>query len=464
MDFSREQRKSFEVLAENLCGQNSKLNIMAESNVLLKTVGTNRFVVYNKLTRETLLVNGDVSDFSAIDLEVIFEHKNEESFDARKILTTIVINITEACNLRCKYCSRYKGHYDNEKTISQELLCDILQKASLYAASIGERVVIQFHGGEPLIHFPLIKKAILSNLGANDLLDFRIQTNATLLTNDILAFCKEHEIHLGISVDGPPSINAITRQFQDGTGIDKIISEKIELIKQYLPRHTISCLCVLSAANVEHASEVMDFVFEKGIDDVSILPLYPDFSNCLTDDNHIIPRTKDMIQFSVRVFDIWISELQKGRKISIPNFQIWFWNMMGGNSNYKLNTTSCGVGQSMIFVDKDGEVYPCGPFSYEKNFSMGNIEAIENIQQLYNSEIFQLFSKRETSKVEKCLNCALQGICLGGCPANSYLQNKDIFMNDPFCEYWEGVLGYVAKRVIDNPHICEIIPEYSIRL
>lgn len=211
-------------------------------------------------------------------------------------------------------------------------------------------------------------------------------------------------------------MNALTRQFQDGGHIDKILSEKIELIKRYLPRHTISCLCVLSAANVEHASEVMDFVFEKGIDDVSILPLYPDFSNCLTDDNHIIPRTKNMVNFSKRVFDVWIAELQKGRKISIPNFQIWFWNMMGGNSNYKLNTTSCGVGQSMIFIDNDGEIYPCGPFSYEKNFSMGNIEKIDTIQQLFNSQVFQLFSNRETSKVEKCLDCALQGICLGGCP------------------------------------------------
>lgn len=437
---------------------------MVDSYVLLRKVGANHFVVFNKMSKETLLINGDVANLDEDDLDKLFKPQKEESFDARKILTTIVINITEACNLRCKYCSRYKGDYDNDKTISQDLLIGILRKASNYAASIGERVVIQFHGGEPLLHFHLIKNAILSNLAAKELLDFRIQTNATLLTDEILEFCKEHDIHLGISVDGPPSVNAITRQFHDGRYIDKIISEKIELIKRYLPRHTISCLCVLSSANVEHASEVMDFVFEKGIDDVSILPLYPDFSNCLTDDNHIIPRTKDMVKFSEQIFDIWIKELQKGHRISIPNFQIWFWNIMGGNANFKLNSTSCGVGQSMIFIDKDGEVYPCGPFSYEKSFSMGNIKTIETIQQLSNSMIFQLFSKRETSMVEKCSDCALQGICLGGCPANSYLKHKDIFKNDPFCEYWEGVLEYVAKRVIENPNICEMIPEYSIRL
>lgn len=433
-------------------------------DILLKEVRPGYLVAYNKLTRETLLVKGDLQSFDDAELEDLFSFDIDEPFDARKILTTFVINITEACNLRCKYCSRYKGDYDSNKTISQELLSEILKKASAYAASIGERVVVQFHGGEPLTRFDLIRNAILNNGDANDLLDFRIQTNATLLTEEILQFCKDYEVHLGISVDGPPALNAITRRFRDGRSVDGILAEKIELIKRFLPRHTISCLCVLSAANVEHAVEVMEFVFEKSIDDVSILPLYPDFSNCLTDDNHIIPRTKDMVRFSERVFDIWVAELKKGRRVSIPNFQIWFWNLMGGNANFKLNTTSCGVGQSMIFIDKDGEVYPCGPFSYEREFSMGNILSMDTIQQLYESRVFHMFSERKTDAVEKCTDCALQGICLGGCPANSYLQHKDIFRNDPFCEYWEGLLSHIASRIINDPDICELIPEYSIRL
>ena len=43
-------------------------------------------------------------------------------------------------------------------------------------------------------------------------------------------------------------------------------------------------MCVLSSANVHHAEDVLDYVYSNNIDDVSILPLYPDFSNCITDD------------------------------------------------------------------------------------------------------------------------------------------------------------------------------------
>jgi len=66
--------------------------------------------------------------------------------------------------------------------------------------------------------------------------------------------------------------------------------------------------------------------------------------------------------------------------------------------------------------------------------------------------------------IDKCKDCALQGICLGGCPANSYRKYKDIYKRDPFCPYWKGVIKHIIKAVIDNPETCNQIPEFSIRL
>lgn len=435
------------------------------SFLIYKELKSGYSIAFNKNTNETVLIKGEINKFSSEELTSLFEFTQTESqFDARKVLSTIVINVTEACNLRCKYCSRYKGHYDIKQTITLDLLKDILYKASLYANEIGEKVVVQFHGGEPLTQFGLIRKAIEENQESNSNLDFRIQTNATLLNEEILLFCKEYDIHLGLSIDGPPELNAVTRKFKNGRNINSSIERIIPLIKKYLPRHTISCLCVLSAANAHYAEDVLEYVFNNSIDDVSILPLYPDFSNCITDDNHLIPRTVDMVKFSSTVFDIWVSELRKGHVVSIPNFQIWFWNLMGNNANYLLNSTSCGVGQSLIFIDKDGEIYPCGPFSYEKKFSMGNITSISSINEIRDSEIFKSFLRRTVNNIVECKDCVFQGICLGGCPANSYLKHRDIFKKDPFCEYWEGVIGHIVQRLIEDPDICGLIPEYSIRL
>jgi len=435
-----------------------------ESNIILKEIEPGYSVVYNKLSQETILTHSNLSNLPESKLNELFDFEiNPEKFDARKYFTTIVINTTESCNLRCKYCSRYKENYDSKKTISEELLNTIIEKASKYSILIQERIIIQFHGGEPLLKFDLIKNAIFKNKNQNHLLDYRIQTNATLLNDDILEFCKEHNIHLGISIDGPPKLNAVTRQFSDGSPIDSIVKMNLEKIKSILPKHNISCLCVLSSANVHHAEDVLDYVYSNNIDDVSILPLYPDFSNCITDDNHLIPRTNEMVDFSSKVFDIWLNELEKGREISIPNFQIWFWNLLGKNANFIINNTSCGVAQSMLFVDSNGEIYPCGPFSYEGKFTMGNIKDSE-IQELKESVIFNDFENRNVKNVEECKECVLQGICLGGCPANSYLKTKDIFQKDPFCEYWFGIISHIVKRIIEKPEICEMIPDYSIRL
>ena len=437
------------------------------NNVIIKKVKPGYFIVYNKKTKETFLTKSpSVENISQKDWQTFFSKNSKISkkFDARSYFTTVVINTTESCNLRCRYCSRYKEQYHSEKTMSDEIMFLSVKKAIEHAKLIKERVVVQFHGGEPLLFFTKIKKT-LESFSKKDLkkIDLRIQTNGTLITDDILKFCLDYDIHLGISVDGPPEINGINRRFADGKPISEVLDKKLKQVKKILPNNHISCLAVLTNANVDGAKKVLDYIYKNKINDVSILPIYPDFTNCLNTSDHIIPRTEKMIDFSKLVFDLWLERLKKGQFVSIPNFQIWFWNFLGTNADYITNNTSCGVGQSMVFIDTDGNIFPCGPFSYEKKMVIGNIKKI-NLIDIKKNKVFKMFDKRSTANTEECCDCALQSICLGGCPANSYLKTKSIYNKDPFCEYWQGIIDHVIANIIDDPKICDLIPDFSIRL
>lgn len=435
-------------------------------NIIYHEIYPSYTVIYNPATKETLLSKSNASNMKDINLSSLFntQERLNSVFDARSYFSTIVINITESCNLRCRYCSRYKEHYNKDKVISDSILYTILEKAVNHSNILGEKVVVQFHGGEPLLFFNKIKNIVkeLSNEDRSQL-DLRVQTNGTLLNEYILEFCRKYNIHIGISIDGPPEINAINRKFASGEPIENILKDNLLKIKKYIHRNHISCLSVLSQANVNDAEKIMTYISENGIDDVSILPIYPDFTNCINTSDHIIPRTEKMVSFSSKVFDIWINRLKNEQFISIPNFQIWFWNLLGKNANYITNNTSCGVAQTMVFIDTDGNIYPCGPFSYDKNMSFGNIMDME-LDDIRNTHLFKQFEDRDTINVAECSECVLQGICLGGCPANSYLISKSIFAKDPFCDYWKGVIVHILKRIIDEPEICELIPEFSIRL
>ena len=170
-----------------------------------------------------------------------------------------------------------------------------------------------------------------------------------------------------------------------------------------------------------------------------------------------------MFEFSKIIFDRWIERLKQGHKLCIPSFQIWIWNLLAGNSGQPITNTPCGQAQSMLFVDKDGSIYACGPFSYHAETVFGNIKDTD-FESIKLNDLYRKFADRSTDDVAECIDCPLQGLCKGGCPANSYRQFKDINQKDPFCDYWQAIISYIMTRVAEDPEILNLIPDYTIRL
>lgn len=84
-------------------------------------------------------------------------------------LTQVTFEITDACNLKCKYCcygELYEG-YDNRVTQNLSLskvkhVLDFLFKIwkRKIRQSSKNKTYISFYGGEPLLNMPLIRETI----------------------------------------------------------------------------------------------------------------------------------------------------------------------------------------------------------------------------------------------------------------------------------------------------------------
>ena len=84
-------------------------------------------------------------------------------FLARK-LTKITVQLTQNCNFRCKYCIYSETHNTRQRSHSTERMTwetakkaiDFLREHSVDSPEVN----IGFYGGEPLLEFPLLKKAV----------------------------------------------------------------------------------------------------------------------------------------------------------------------------------------------------------------------------------------------------------------------------------------------------------------
>ena len=128
-------------------------------------------------------------------------------------LKQLVFEVTDACNLRCKYCGYADFYQGYDERINKMLpfkkvqliidyLHDLWRKS--YVKGTSFPISISFYGGEPLLNVPLIKQ-IISYLESLDFVGkkyfYNMTTNAMLL-DKYMDFIVEKDIRLLISLDG----------------------------------------------------------------------------------------------------------------------------------------------------------------------------------------------------------------------------------------------------------------------
>ncbi|WP_313562016.1 Cys-rich peptide radical SAM maturase CcpM [Ruminiclostridium cellobioparum] len=154
-------------------------------------------------------------------------------------LRMITIQLTQQCNLRCKYCV-YSGDYINRTHSSKRMSFEIAKKGIDFLIGHSkdcDHISVGFYGGEPLLEFELLKKCIEyteERVEGKDVL-FTLTTNATLLNNEIIEYFQEHKVSLIISLDGPKQVHDKNRRFafnNCGT-FDKVIGNLKEIENAY---------------------------------------------------------------------------------------------------------------------------------------------------------------------------------------------------------------------------------------
>jgi sulfatase maturation enzyme AslB (radical SAM superfamily) len=190
---------------------------------------------------------------------------------AQPNLRSLDVIVTSQCNLRCAYC------YQNRKRPGRIAWRSLRPALDLLIASQQPGVRLLFIGGEPLLAFPLVRRAVrhvLARRPPRPPVEFLIATNGTLLGSREAAFLAEHDVDLQISFDGVEPAQRLrgAKTFaQLDTLLDRLRCEH----PAYFQRR-VSVAVTLTADTIPRLAESVRYFLGKGVPEIVINPAITD--------------------------------------------------------------------------------------------------------------------------------------------------------------------------------------------
>lgn len=383
-------------------------------------------------------------------------------------LKSMTLQVTKNCNLRCKYCvysGSYRNRTHNNERMSLKTALDAIDFFLEHSID-SESINLGFYGGEPTLEIPLIKKCIEymeENKGNKDV-TYSITTNATLLTDEIIDFFKQYEVEVTISLDGPKEIHNSKRIAAiDGRGSFEQVIKSLKKIKSRWEQcgEKVNFNSVMSS---EYGFQIYGDFFENTevVKDFSATVNLP--SDIYTGESREVC-SRFIEEFNYELFKYYFSVLRgdsniKTVKIVRHHYQRLVddihscLKVQAGEVIYDHHSGPCVVGRHRLFIDTNGEMFPCERVSETSEvMKIGNIYTGFNTDKIRNLLNIGKLTENECKKCwafRFCTICAMKADCGNELSAeqklkhcNSVRTSIDDQLKD-YCTFVE--MGYDFER------------------
>ncbi len=375
-------------------------------------------------------------------------------------LQTIVMNVTNQCNLSCSYCYEYGEDRiatpeGKTKFMSEETARSTVE--FLLNQSPGRRMVhLTFFGGETLLNFKVVKSTIeYARTRAAEMgkyIDFSMTTNATMLTSEIISFLAENNVGVTVSIDGPKESNDRFRVFHNGKGSYDVIAPKIkELVKVHRSR-PIGARVTLTAQVVDVKKIFRHLTDEMGFDEVGFAPVTTSPVRLYAIGNTGLDHVLD--QFTELAGE-YLEYALESKHHGFSNVNDTLQELHQGVSK----AYPCGAGLGLLGVAPSGDIGLCHRFVDSPAGKLGHIDTgIDRDAQAEHLNRAHINTKYD------CHTCWARPVCSGGCYHEAYVRYGDTsHANLHYCDWirgWTdvclGIYGEIAAR---NPKYLERFDE-----
>lgn len=366
-------------------------------------------------------------------------------------LQTLVLNVTNQCNLSCAYCYEYgEDRIPGAATEGSRFMSEQTARAAVdfMLKESGESRVahLTFFGGETLLNLPVLKQAIAyakqraAELGKE--VDFSMTTNATLLRSDVIQYLAENDVGVTISIDGPKDVQDGFRVFKGGAGSYDVVLPKIKELLSRHKRHLIGARVTLTAANLDVKRIFRHLTEDIGFPEVGFAPATTAAKRDYAIEGQGYEEVLEQFRALAREF---LEYTLEGRHHGFSNVKDTLEEIHKGMSK----PYPCGAGLGLMGVSTDGEIALCHRFAGSKAHTLGSV--VGGIDREVQARFLE-----ESHIAEKtdCSRCWARPVCAGGCYHEAYTRYGDT--RRPNLHYCEWIRGWI--------HTClEIYGELALK-
>lgn len=371
--------------------------------------------------------------------------------------------LTLRCNQNCVYCqASSKDELCAHKSMSRETM---RHAVDLMFHSPSEWLTMEFQGGEPSLEPELLRYGIEEAEHRNETehrhMRYVLCTNSIRLTNEVLDICKQYDVLISTSLDGPAWLHNKNRGKMDSY---KRVTAGIAKARQVLGEDRVSALMTTSELALDYPEEIVDEYVRLGFHSIFLRALNP--YGLASENSNWQLYTERFIEFYKRAFEHILTINKEGtlmieefaaiilRKILTP----WCTGFVDLQS-------PAGITNSVLVYNYDGYLYASDEsrmLAEEGDFSFCIGPLTDPYEKLLYSKEVKEWSKVWSNEVlAGCSDCGVRSYC-GADPVRNHSTQGDLYGHRPsslLCRKNKAIIEYLLSLLIERRD--EVMPIFQ---
>jgi uncharacterized protein len=373
------------------------------------------------------------------------------------------------CDHSCQYCqvsrqSENKAAFDMTEETADKALQIVFR-------SPNPAIKIEFQGGEPLLNFDLVRYVVLKAKQLNEIekrdLQFVITTTLSLITDEILDFCKAHKIFLSSSLDGPEDLHNKNRPRPGKDSYSRFV-DGLQKARDKLGYDAVSALMTTSPSSLTRVRDIIDEYLKHDLDGIFLRHLSP-YGFAIKTKSYEAYNVDRWLEFYREGLDYIVELNKQGVRFTEHFASLLLTKMFTSNDPGFVDLMNpSGAGISAVVFNYDGDVYASDESRMlremgDTTFKIGNLHT-NSYEEIFTSEaLLNALDDSFTLSAPMCSDCAFEPWC-GAEPVFHHAIFGDVLGRKPeseFCKRIMGVVCHLLNKMQTDPEAKEIFMRWA---